>query len=75
MVQLMVIGGFITAMGTAILTVAAVWKLLQGPVISAMQKIESTMQRLEQKVDSMDQRHQNDIKLIWQHLAERKHVE
>lgn len=72
MTTVIIVSGFITAIGTAVLTVTAVWKLLQGPILKAINDVGDGLDRLEVKVEAMDSRHQNDIKALWRHLAERK---
>lgn len=62
--EVVIWAGIITALGTAALTVASVWKLLTAPITKALS-------RLEGKVDAIESRHQSDIKDIWKHLAER----
>jgi len=61
--------GFITAAGTAILTVTSVWKLLMAPLQSAILKIQESVLRLEARIDAGDAKRESDIKDIWKYLA------
>ena len=63
--------GITTAAGTAVLTVAAVWKLLMGPLNAAIQSIKDSVVRLESRIESNDTKHESDIKDLWKYLAER----
>lgn len=68
----MLIFGLVTAGGTAILTVSAVWKLLMGPLNNAIQAIKESVLRLESRIDATEAKTSDDIKDIWKYLAERK---
>lgn len=69
--EVLLIFGVVTALGTAVLTVAAVWKLLMGPVSSAIARIEASVTRLESRIESSDTKREADIKDVWKYLAER----
>lgn len=68
----MAIFGLVTAAGTAILTVTAVWKLLMGPLNAAIQSIKESVMRLESRVESNEAKRESDIKDIWKFLAEKE---
>lgn len=70
--EVLAIFGAVTAIGTAILTVASVWKLLMQPMSSAIQAIRDSVQRLEARVESNEAKRESDIKDIWRFLAERE---
>lgn len=67
----MLLFGLVTAAGTAILTVSAVWKLLMGPLNSAIQSIKESVLRLEGRIETAEAKTANDVKEIWKYLAER----
>lgn len=64
--------GFITAAGTAILTVTSVWKLLMAPLQAAITKIQESVLRLEARIDAGDAKRESDVKDLWKFLAERE---
>lgn len=64
--------GFVTAAGTAVLTVTSVWKLLMAPLQGAILKIQESVLRLEARIDAGDAKRESDIKDIWKYLATRK---
>lgn len=64
--------GLITAVGTAILTVAGVWRLLTGPLTKAIQGIEMVVQKLDARLTAHEATHDSDVKDIWMFLAQRK---
>lgn len=66
------IGGVITALGTALLTIAGVWKLLTGPLTRAISSIEEVVTRLEARLSDHERSTEADVKEIWKHLATRK---
>lgn len=69
----LMIFGLVTAIGTAILTVASVWRLLMAPMAGAIKRIEESVTRLEIRVESGEARRESDVKEIWKHLALRNH--
>ena len=69
--ELLVISGILTAVGTAVLTVASVWKLLMSPISNAIRKIEESVNRLESRIEQGEVRRESDIKDVWKYLAER----
>lgn len=69
------VAGAITAIGTAVLTVAGVWKLLTGPLVRATQGIEAVVNRLEARLSAHETVHDQDVKDIWKHLAQRREKE
>lgn len=71
MTSALVLFGIITAAGTAILTVASVWKLLMSPLSTAINKIQESILRLEARIDAGDAKRESDIKDVWRYLAER----
>lgn len=70
--EVLVIAGVITGVGTAIMTIAGVWKLLTGPLTRAITGIEDVVRRLEERLSIHEQTHDADVKEIWKHLAQRK---
>lgn len=64
--------GAVTAIGTAILTVGSVWKLLMQPMSSAIESIKESVLRLESRVESNEAKRESDIKDLWKFLAERE---
>ncbi len=64
--------GTVTAVGTAILTVASVWRLLTQPISLAVNSIKESVQRLEARVESNEAKRESDIKDVWRFLAERE---
>jgi len=71
-VTVLVFFGILTAVGTAILTVTAVAKLLVSPLTSAIGRLETAVQNLDARHEASDAEHQKDIKDVWRHLAEKK---
>lgn len=71
--QVLLIFGAVTSIGTAVLTVAGVWKLLMGPLNGAIHRIEGAVSRLENRVEQGEAKRESDIKDLWKHLAERKY--
>lgn len=69
--EVLVIAGVLTAIGTAVLTVASVWKLLMAPISNAIRKIEESVTRLESRIEQGEVRRESDIKDVWKYLAER----
>lgn len=67
-----IIAGGVTAVGTAILTVAGVWRLLTGPLTRAIEGIETVVNRLEARLSAHEQTHDADVKEIWKHLAQHR---
>lgn len=69
--EVLLISGAVTAIGTAILTVFGVWKALTEPLTKAVADIKDSVLRLEARVESNEARRESDIKDIWKYLAER----
>lgn len=67
----LLIFAFVTAAGTAMLTVTAVWKLLMSPIATAIAKIQESVLRLEGRIDAGDAKRESDVKDLWKYLAER----
>lgn len=62
----------VTAVGTATLTVAAVWKLLMSPIYNAITAIRDSVGRLESRIEAGEAQRESDIKEIWKFLAQRE---
>lgn len=75
MTDALVVFAGITSIATAILTVAAVWKLLLAPLSTAIGKIQESILRLEARIDAGDAKRESDIKDVWKYLAERNQVQ
>lgn len=69
--QALIYFGIVTAVCTAVLTVASVWKLLMSPLQAAINKIQESVLRLEARIDAGDAKRESDVKDIWKYLAER----
>lgn len=63
--------GAITAIGTAILTTAAVAKLLVSPITTAITDLKDAVGVLGQRLEESDTEHHKDIKELWRYLAGR----
>ena len=70
--SLFVIFAVVTSIGTAILTVAGVAKLLLAPLTSALRRLEEAIDKLGSEIDAADIERQNDVKAIWKYLAEHR---
>jgi hypothetical protein len=70
--ELLIVAGVLTAVGTAVLTVASVWKLLMSPISTAIRKIEESVNRLESRIEAGEAKRESDIKDVWKYLAERQ---
>ena len=70
--EVLIVAGVLTAVGTAVLTVASVWKLLMSPISNAIRKIEESVNRLESRIEAGEAKRESDIKDVWKYLAERR---
>lgn len=69
--EVLIVAGVLTAVGTAVLTVASVWKLLMSPISASIRKIEESVNRLESRIEAGEAKRESDIKDVWKYLAER----
>lgn len=70
--EVLALFGAATAVCTAILTVAAVWKLLMSPLSSAIDAIRESVLRLEARIEAGEAKRESDIKDLWKYLATRR---
>lgn len=68
--ETLILFGSVTAVGTAILTVGAVWQVLTKGLREDMQNLVGSVTRLEARIEASEARREADIKDVWKHLAQ-----